>query len=131
MNEVTEALTETVGELRRVAMRDEAAVRMLAEALDMLAGMHRMARRLEVALPLAEERLTITRSLLAANPGPDQRRWCARALNQLGRTLDLLKRHHEALLAFREAVAWREKPRMPVCQLSGSLPTICRSYQGA
>ncbi|HZD70311.1 MAG TPA: tetratricopeptide repeat protein [Actinomycetes bacterium] len=104
-DEVTEALTETVGELRRVAMRDEAAVRMLAEALDMLVGMHRMARRLEVALPLAEERLTITRSLLAANPGPDQRRWCARALNQLGRTLDLLKRHHEALLAFREAVA--------------------------
>jgi tetratricopeptide (TPR) repeat protein len=104
-DDVIEALTETVGELRRMVMRDEAALPVLAETLDMLAGVHRMTRRLEAALPLVEEHLTIRRSQLAANPGPEERRMCARALDGFGRILNLLKRHHEALVAFREAIA--------------------------
>jgi tetratricopeptide (TPR) repeat protein len=104
-DDVIEALTKTVAELRQIAMYDKAAVRMLAVALDMLAGMHRMALRPELALPLAEEHLTIRRSQLAEDPGPHQCSWCARALSEFGRTMGLLKRHHEALAAFREAVA--------------------------
>ncbi|MDG4829977.1 hypothetical protein O7627_11775 [Solwaraspora sp. WMMD1047] len=98
-------LSDTVSMIRRLAMRHDQAVPILATLLDVLAGVHRRNLRAEVALPLAEEHVAIRRSLTAASADPQHRVKQARALAELSRTLSVLNRHHESLAAAQEAVA--------------------------
>jgi tetratricopeptide (TPR) repeat protein len=98
-------LTAVVRELRQVAKRHENLLRILAAALNTLIWPYWRKRQYEHVVPLAEERVSIYRSLAATTASQGNKVCHREALDVLGRTFFLLHRNHQALTVMEEAVA--------------------------